>query len=146
MLVDGFRTRKATFLGCHRKCDDELRRGIAILVHPGLRAHVVKQNAVCDALHLWIVRLERVTTDSVFVAVNEAVAIAVGAQPICVQRALFTVQKTVAVAVAIERIESKRQLSEDLLEGGAGLLLTELKDGELLEMVALDINKALEER
>ena len=43
-------------------------------------------------------------------------------------------------------IESKRQLSEDLLEGGAGLLLTELKDGELLEMVALDINKALEER
>ncbi len=42
-------------------------------------------------------------------------------------------------------IESKRQLSEDLLEGGADLLLTELKDDELLRLVALDINKALKE-
>jgi non-specific serine/threonine protein kinase len=42
-------------------------------------------------------------------------------------------------------IESKRQLSEDLLEGGAELLLTELKDDELLKLVALDIHKALEE-
>jgi len=33
----------------------------------------------------------------------------------------------------------------DLLEGGAELLLTELKDEELLELVALDINKALKE-
>jgi non-specific serine/threonine protein kinase len=41
-------------------------------------------------------------------------------------------------------IESKRQLSKDLLEGGADLLLTELKDEELLKLVALDINKALE--
>jgi SNF2 family DNA or RNA helicase len=30
-------------------------------------------------------------------------------------------------------IESKRQLSRDLLEGGAGLLLTELQDDELLK-------------
>ena len=42
-------------------------------------------------------------------------------------------------------IESKRQLSQDLLEGGADLLLTELKDDELLKLVALDINKALKE-
>jgi hypothetical protein len=42
-------------------------------------------------------------------------------------------------------IESKRRLSTDLLEGGADLLLTELKDDELLKLVALDINKALKE-
>ncbi len=42
-------------------------------------------------------------------------------------------------------IESKQQLSKDLLEGGAELLLTELKDDELLKLVALDINKALKE-
>jgi non-specific serine/threonine protein kinase len=42
-------------------------------------------------------------------------------------------------------IESKRRLSEDLLEGGAELLLTELKDDELLKLVALDINAAMKE-
>ncbi|MEK7404780.1 MAG: DEAD/DEAH box helicase [Acidobacteriota bacterium] len=42
-------------------------------------------------------------------------------------------------------IDSKRQLSQELLEGGADLLLTELKDDELLKLVALDINKALKE-
>ena len=42
-------------------------------------------------------------------------------------------------------IESKRRLSTDMLEGGAELLLTELKDDELLDLVALDINKALKE-
>jgi hypothetical protein len=42
-------------------------------------------------------------------------------------------------------IESKRQLSKDLLEGGAELLLTEMKDDELLKLVALDINAALQE-
>jgi SNF2 family DNA or RNA helicase len=44
-----------------------------------------------------------------------------------------------------QMIESKRQLSQELLEGGADLLLTELKDDELLKLVALDINKALGE-
>jgi hypothetical protein len=44
-----------------------------------------------------------------------------------------------------QMIESKRQLSHELLEGGADLLLTELKDDELLKLVALDINKALQE-
>ena len=44
-----------------------------------------------------------------------------------------------------ELIESKRKLSQDLLEGGADLLLTEMKDDELLQMVALDLNKALKE-
>jgi non-specific serine/threonine protein kinase len=42
-------------------------------------------------------------------------------------------------------IESKRQLSTDLLEGGADLLLTEMKDEDLLKLVELDINKALKE-
>jgi superfamily II DNA or RNA helicase len=42
-------------------------------------------------------------------------------------------------------IESKRQLSQDVLEGGAELLLTELKDDELLKLVALDINAAMKE-
>ncbi|MGO8787025.1 MAG: DEAD/DEAH box helicase [Terriglobia bacterium] len=42
-------------------------------------------------------------------------------------------------------IESKRQISRDLLEGGAELLLTEMKDDELLKLVALDINAALKE-
>jgi non-specific serine/threonine protein kinase len=42
-------------------------------------------------------------------------------------------------------IESKRHLSQELLEGGADLLLTELKDDELLKLVALDLNKALKE-
>ncbi len=42
-------------------------------------------------------------------------------------------------------IESKRRLSQDLLEGGAELLLTEMKDDELLKLVALDLNKALKE-
>jgi non-specific serine/threonine protein kinase len=44
-----------------------------------------------------------------------------------------------------ELIESKRQLSTSLLEGGADLLLTEMKDEELLRLVALDMNKALTE-
>ena len=42
-------------------------------------------------------------------------------------------------------IESKRQLSNDLLEGGGEMLLTEMKDEELLKLVALDINAALKE-
>ncbi|MGA3027279.1 MAG: DEAD/DEAH box helicase [Bryobacteraceae bacterium] len=42
-------------------------------------------------------------------------------------------------------MESKRHLSQELLEGGADLLLTELKDDELLRLVALDLNKALKE-
>jgi non-specific serine/threonine protein kinase len=44
-----------------------------------------------------------------------------------------------------EMIESKRALARDVLESGPDLLLTELKDDELLKLVALDINKALEE-
>jgi non-specific serine/threonine protein kinase len=44
-----------------------------------------------------------------------------------------------------QMIESKRQLSRELLEGGADLLLTELNDDELLKLVALDLNKALKE-
>jgi superfamily II DNA or RNA helicase len=44
-----------------------------------------------------------------------------------------------------QMIESKQQLSKDLLEGGADLLLTELKDEELLRLVTLDLNTALKE-
>jgi len=42
-------------------------------------------------------------------------------------------------------IESKLQLARDLLEGDAGLLLTEMKDDDLLRLVSLDLNAALEE-
>ena len=42
-------------------------------------------------------------------------------------------------------IESKRQLSSDLLEGGAQLMLTEMKNDDLLKLVALDIHTAMEE-
>ena len=44
-----------------------------------------------------------------------------------------------------QMIESKRQLSKDLIEGGADLLLTELPDEDLLKLVALDLNAALKE-
>jgi hypothetical protein len=42
-------------------------------------------------------------------------------------------------------MESKSRMAKDLLEGGADLLLTEMKDDELLKLVALDINKAMSE-
>jgi non-specific serine/threonine protein kinase len=44
-----------------------------------------------------------------------------------------------------QMIESKRLLSHELLEEAAGLMLTELNDRELLDLVTLDINKALKE-
>jgi hypothetical protein len=42
-------------------------------------------------------------------------------------------------------IDSKRQLSQDLLEGGAEVLLTEMQDDDLLKLVALDLHTASEE-
>lgn len=42
-------------------------------------------------------------------------------------------------------IDSKRQLSQDLLEGGGEVLLTEMRDDELLKLVALDLRTASEE-
>jgi hypothetical protein len=42
-------------------------------------------------------------------------------------------------------IESKKQLSRELLEGGVELNLTEMKDEELLKLVALDLNAAMKE-
>lgn len=42
-------------------------------------------------------------------------------------------------------IESKTQLSENLLEGGADLNLTEMNDDELIRFVSLDINTAIKE-
>ena len=39
-------------------------------------------------------------------------------------------------------MDAKRKLSEDVLEGGADLLLTEMKDDELLKLVALDLQAA----
>jgi non-specific serine/threonine protein kinase len=41
-------------------------------------------------------------------------------------------------------IDSKRQLSENLLEGGGEVLLTEMRDDELLKLVALDLHTASE--
>ena len=42
-------------------------------------------------------------------------------------------------------IDAKRQLSQDLLEGGGEVLLTEMGDDELLKLVALDLHAASEE-
>ena len=42
-------------------------------------------------------------------------------------------------------IEQKKQLSEDFIEGGGELPLTEMKDEDLLKLVALDINAAMKE-
>ncbi|NMO18173.1 DEAD/DEAH box helicase [Pyxidicoccus fallax] len=39
-------------------------------------------------------------------------------------------------------LEGKRGLSREVLEGGAGLLLTELPDAELLRLVSLDVKRA----
>lgn len=39
-------------------------------------------------------------------------------------------------------IDSKRQLSQDLLEGGGEVLLTEMRDDDLLKLVALDLHTA----
>jgi len=44
-----------------------------------------------------------------------------------------------------ELIESKMQLAKELLEGGAELNLTEMKDEELLRLVALDLKAAMKE-
>ena len=42
-------------------------------------------------------------------------------------------------------IESKRQLAGDFLAGGADLPLTEMKDEDLLKLVALDLRTAMKE-
>jgi len=42
-------------------------------------------------------------------------------------------------------IESKKQLAGDFLGIGADMLLTEMKDAELLKLVALDLNAAMKE-
>jgi hypothetical protein len=42
-------------------------------------------------------------------------------------------------------IESKQALTSDMLEGGAELNLTEMKDDDLLRLVSLDLNQAIKE-
>jgi non-specific serine/threonine protein kinase len=42
-------------------------------------------------------------------------------------------------------IETKKQLAGDFLEDGAELLLTEMKDEELMKLVALDLGAAIRE-
>jgi SNF2 family DNA or RNA helicase len=44
-----------------------------------------------------------------------------------------------------QMIESKKQLAGDLLGGGADILLTEMKNEELLKLVALDLGAAMKE-
>jgi non-specific serine/threonine protein kinase len=41
-----------------------------------------------------------------------------------------------------ELIESKKSLANEVVEGGGDTLVTEMSDDQLLQMVALDINKA----
>ena len=42
-------------------------------------------------------------------------------------------------------MKSKQQLAGDFLSGGADMLLTEMKDDELLKLVALDLGTAMQE-
>jgi len=42
-----------------------------------------------------------------------------------------------------ELIEEKKSLAEDLLEGGTGKMLTEMNDQQLLDLVSLDVSKAM---
>ena len=42
-------------------------------------------------------------------------------------------------------IESKQQLAGDFLSGGPDMLLTEMKDEDLLKLVALDLGAAMKE-
>jgi superfamily II DNA or RNA helicase len=44
-----------------------------------------------------------------------------------------------------QMIESKKQLAGDVLGGGADMVLTEMKDEELLKLVTLDLNAAMRE-
>jgi superfamily II DNA or RNA helicase len=44
-----------------------------------------------------------------------------------------------------QMIDSKKQLAGDFLSSGADMLLTEMKDAELLKLVALDLNAAMKE-
>jgi non-specific serine/threonine protein kinase len=44
-----------------------------------------------------------------------------------------------------QMIDSKKQLAGDLLGGGADIVLTEMKDEELLRLVALDLHAAMKE-
>jgi non-specific serine/threonine protein kinase len=65
------------------------------------------------------------------------------------QRRNVVVHKFVCRGTVEERIEAliegKRGLSRELLQGGGETLLTELPDAELLRLVALDLQGALEE-
>jgi len=44
-----------------------------------------------------------------------------------------------------QMIESKKGLAGDLLGGGTDMLITEMKDQELLDLVALDLSAAMKE-
>jgi non-specific serine/threonine protein kinase len=44
-----------------------------------------------------------------------------------------------------QMIASKKELAGDLLGGGADVLVTEMKDAELLHLVALDLSAAMKE-
>ena len=44
-----------------------------------------------------------------------------------------------------QMLEAKKQLAGDFLSSGADMLLTEMKDEELLKLVALDLGAAMEE-
>jgi len=66
------------------------------------------------------------------------------------QRKNVLVHKFVCRGTIEERIddliESKKSLAKEIVEGGGDMLVTEMSDEQLLQMVALDINKAQESR
>ena len=65
------------------------------------------------------------------------------------QKRNVLVHKFVCLGTVEEKIdamiESKKQLSDELLAGSGEINLTEMKDDELLRLVALDLNAAMKE-
>jgi SNF2 family DNA or RNA helicase len=65
------------------------------------------------------------------------------------QKRNVLVQKFVCRGTVEEKIdsliESKQGVSDELLSGGSEINLTEMKDDELLRLVALDLNAAMKD-
>jgi SNF2 family DNA or RNA helicase len=56
----------------------------------------------------------------------------------------FICRGTVEEQIA-EMMASKQRLSEEILAGGADAAITELSDSELIDLVSLDIHRAVQE-
>ena len=61
----------------------------------------------------------------------------------CLARVSYVCRGTIEERID-DLIESKKSLAKEIVEGGGETLVTEMSDEQLLQMVALDINKAQE--